>query len=117
MTLTGDMHIGARRVTGQQGRFRAVNPATGIVLEPAYALGGIDDVASACTLAEQAFDIYRATSARQRAAFLDTIASHIEALGDGLIARAMAETGLPRARLEASGGAPATNCVCLPRAC
>ncbi|MEN0039490.1 MAG: aldehyde dehydrogenase (NADP(+)) [Cellvibrio sp.] len=100
MKLTGNLLIGSRQVAGTSGTLYAINPATGEQLEPAYHLGSAADVEQACHLAEQAFDIYRATSPAVRANFLETIARNIEAIGDQLIERAMAETGLPRARLE-----------------
>lgn len=100
MKLTGNLLIGSRQVAGNRGTLYALNPATGEPLEPGYHLGGSDHVEQACALAEQAFEIYRATTPAVRAHFLETIATNIEAIGDQLIERAMAETGLPRARLE-----------------
>lgn len=104
MKLTGNLLIGSRQVAGNSGTLYAINPATGEQLEPAYCLGNAADVEQVCILAEQAFDIYRATSPAVRANFLETIARNIEAIGDVLIERAMAETGLPRARLEGERG-------------
>jgi alpha-ketoglutaric semialdehyde dehydrogenase len=100
MKLTGNLLIGAHQIAGNKGTLYAINPATGEQLEPAYHLGGADEVALACELAEQAFNRYREISPAERAIFLETIARNIEAIGDVLIERAMAETGLPRARLE-----------------
>jgi 2,5-dioxopentanoate dehydrogenase len=57
-------------------------------------------VEKACVLAWAAFDTYRESSREERARFLEAIAANILALGDALIERAMAESGLPRARLE-----------------
>ncbi|WP_323816411.1 aldehyde dehydrogenase (NADP(+)) [Cellvibrio sp. NN19] len=102
--LTGNLLIGASQVAGKKGTLYATNPATGEQIEPAYHLGDKEDVARACELAEQAFNAYRATSPAERASFLETIARNIEAIGDELIERAMAETGLPRARLEGERG-------------
>ncbi len=102
--LTGNLLIGAGQVAGKKGTLYATNPATGEQIEPAYHLGDADDVARACELAEQAFNSYRATSPAERASFLETIARNIEAIGDELIERAMAESGLPRARLEGERG-------------
>ncbi|TFH84673.1 aldehyde dehydrogenase family protein, partial [Billgrantia azerbaijanica] len=82
----------------------AVNPATGETLEPTYAGGSKAEVERACDLAEAAFATYRETSLEARATFLETVASEIEALGAALIERALAETGLPRARLEGERG-------------
>ena len=47
---------------------------------------------------------FAALAPKTRAAFLEAIAEQIAALGDALIERAMAETGLPRARLEGERG-------------
>jgi alpha-ketoglutaric semialdehyde dehydrogenase len=97
--LTGEMLIGAEQVRGTAGSFRAVNPATGQSVEPEFGQGDEVDVDRAATLAQQAFDPYRATSPAQRADFLDSIANNIEGLGDELIERAQIESGLPAARL------------------
>ncbi|MCH4564024.1 aldehyde dehydrogenase (NADP(+)) [Halomonas sp. EGI 63088] len=104
MTLQGKLLIGQRAVSGHSPPINAIDPATGEALEPAYPGGGQAEVELACELAWAAFDAYRETSLDERAAFLETIASEIEAIGDELIERAMAETGLPRARLEGERG-------------
>ncbi|MBO8735415.1 aldehyde dehydrogenase family protein, partial [Staphylococcus aureus] len=62
------------------------------------------EAARAAELAAAAFDVYRETAPETRAAFLEAIASQIEALGDALIERAMAESALPRPRLEGERG-------------
>jgi alpha-ketoglutaric semialdehyde dehydrogenase len=68
-------------------------------------LGGDQQhVDQAATLAWQAFDAYRAVSVEQRAAFLECIADEIMALDDVLVERAMAESGLPKARIEGERG-------------
>lgn len=104
MTLEGKQLIGGQRVTGTGAASQAIDPATGEPLEPAYAGGTAAEVNSACELAWAAFDVYRETSLQSRSAFLETIADEIEAIGDELIVRAMAESGLPRARLEGERG-------------
>lgn len=104
VALTGKMLLGARAVFGGEGVHQATDPATDALLDPAYGMGSKDDVDTACALAWAAFDAYRETSPEARAAFLEACADEIEALGDGLIARAMAESGLPRARLEGERG-------------
>ena len=58
------------------------------------------EVDRACSLAEAAFDAYRETGLELRARFLETIAQGIVGLGESLIDRACAETGLPKARIE-----------------
>ena len=104
MPLTGNLLIGQRAVPGSQAAIRAIDPATNHTLEPAYAGGTGEHVTQACALAWTAFDRYRETSLEQRAAFLDTIAEQIEALGDALIDRAVAESGLPKARIQGERG-------------
>lgn len=50
-------------------------------------------------LAAKAFPVYSGWSGKKRAAFLRRIAEEIEALGDALVKRAMAETSLPEGRI------------------
>lgn len=100
MLITGQMLIGSRDVTGSQSAIHGINPATNEALDPAFPGGTQEDVNAACKLAAQAFRVYRHTSPQERAVFLETIAQHIEALGDALIARAHQETGLPLIRLQ-----------------
>ncbi|MBM0237021.1 aldehyde dehydrogenase (NADP(+)) [Micromonospora sp. ATA32] len=97
--LTGAMLIGGAEVRGGNGEVRAVDPRTGQQLEPAYGLGGAAEVDRAAELAWAAFDSYRRTDLDTRAAFLETIATNIESLGDALIDRVQAETGIPAARV------------------
>ncbi|TDV33634.1 NADP-dependent aldehyde dehydrogenase [Paraburkholderia caballeronis] len=98
--LTGRMLIGASAIYGSGGVHHATDPATGARLEPAYGMGTQADVERACALAWDALDQYRETTLDVRSGFLHTCADEIESLGDALIERAMAETGLPRVRLQ-----------------
>lgn len=102
IALTGSSLIGASDVRGSAGEVRGVNPATGEALEPAYGLGDASDVDRAVSLAWQAFPVYRATSLEARAAFIRTVADNIDALGDTLVSRVVAETGIasPRVKME-----------------
>jgi alpha-ketoglutaric semialdehyde dehydrogenase len=104
MPIDGSMVIGAGMLRGAAGTVRAIDPATGAELAPAFGLAGSGDVDRACELADAAFDAYRATSPEQRAGFLEAIAQAILDLGPALIERAMQETGLPQARLEGERG-------------
>ncbi|CDM25319.1 Ketoglutarate semialdehyde dehydrogenase [Castellaniella defragrans 65Phen] len=104
MQITGTMLIGHDDVAGTEPAFRAVDPATGGTLEPAYGGGGQAHVDAAARLAHDAFASYRAGTPARRAAFLREIGARIMGLGDVLIERAMRETGLPRARLEGERG-------------
>lgn len=104
ITINGDLLIGASVHHGSAAAFRAIDPATGVSLEPAFGGASLDDADRACTLAQQAFDSYRETSPKARAAFLEQIAQNILDLGPVLIERAMQESGLPQARLEGERG-------------
>ncbi|WP_423358418.1 aldehyde dehydrogenase (NADP(+)) [Pseudomonas citronellolis] len=104
MNLTGSMLIGQQAVAGRREATRAIDPATNEPLQPPYAGGTGEQVEQACALAWAAFDRYRETSLEARAGFLETIAEEIEALGEQLIERAMAETGLPRQRIQGERG-------------
>ena len=84
--------------------FRGKNPATGAALEPPFGEASAENVAQATALAAEAFDIFRETAPEVRAAFLETIAANILALGDELVDRAVAESGLPRGRIEGERG-------------
>lgn len=54
--------------------------------------------------AAAAFALYKKTAADKKAIFLETIADNIEALGDGLLNQAAAETNLPLPRLAGERG-------------
>jgi alpha-ketoglutaric semialdehyde dehydrogenase len=100
MQLSGEMLIGARAVFGTAGTLRAVNPATGEEMLPAFGGSSASDVDAACALANAAFDAYRSGGLEQRAQFLESIAQGILDLGDLLVERVMSEAGLPRPRVE-----------------
>ncbi|MDG2522086.1 aldehyde dehydrogenase (NADP(+)) [Caulobacter segnis] len=104
MTIAGNLLIGATAVRGSNGEIRGVEAATGAAMEPAFGGATTADLEKAAALAEAAFDTYRETSLEDRAKFLEAIAQNILDLGDDLIVRAMAETGLPRGRLEGERG-------------
>lgn len=103
MAIDGAILIGQRDVQRELG-FTGLNPATGEALAQSFSESTAADVAEACALAEAAFAPFAALAPLQRAAFLDGIADAILAIGDTLIETAMAETALPRARLEGERG-------------
>lgn len=104
MRIEGVQLIGREAVRGTKAIIQAINPATGEHLEPGWPGGTRADVERACALAEKAFDDWRESRPETRARFLETVADEIEALGDALIERAMAESGLPAARLNGERG-------------
>lgn len=73
-------------------------------MEPGFHGAVQADLDQACALAAEAFRSYSATDLESRARFLETIADNIMAIGDELLDRCQAESGLPRARLEGERG-------------
>jgi NADP-dependent aldehyde dehydrogenase len=100
MTINGNLLIAGREKRGTNGDFHGLEAATGKPLPVSFGGGTSQDVEQAVSQAWEAFSVYRETDLESRATFLETIAEEVESIGDDLIARAMAETGLPRARLE-----------------
>jgi len=103
-TLTGHQFLGAHTSAENPDTFQGINPATGESLPGDFHEATEAEVANACDLAAEAFQVYRQTSGNERAAFLERIAEEIEALGDALIQRAHAETALPLPRLTGERG-------------
>jgi alpha-ketoglutaric semialdehyde dehydrogenase len=97
--LHGKSLIAGQLAAAGSAAFRARDPATGTTLEPAFYEATAAEAARAVDAAAEAFFDYRRRPAEERARFLETIAGEIEALGDPLIARTTAETGLPAARI------------------
>ncbi len=101
--INGAILIGAREAQSDS-RFDAIDPSTGKAVEPRFSSAGAAEVDQACALADEAAIPFADLSPDARATFLETIAEEIVAIGDELIARAMTESGLPRARLEGERG-------------
>ncbi|KTE15982.1 aldehyde dehydrogenase (NADP(+)) [Sphingopyxis sp. H115] len=101
--IAGSILIGAAEDSAAES-FAAVDPATGEAMAPKFAAADPGHVDRACVLADAAFASFSETAPGERAAFLEAIADGIAAIGDALIERAMAESGLPRARLEGERG-------------
>ncbi|AJC18369.1 aldehyde dehydrogenase (NADP(+)) [Pandoraea sputorum] len=104
MQITGEMLIGRADVRGSAGTLEAFDPSRGERLTPSFGAGTVQDVERACELARAAFDPFRALPLAKRAEFLETVAQAILDLGDALIERGHAETGLPVARLQGERG-------------
>lgn len=103
MSLTGQLFIGGERVSTRD-TVSAVTPFSGQALKPGFACATKAEIDRACALAAESFDAFRETTLAGRAAFLERIADEIVDVGDVLIDRACAETGLPRARVEGERG-------------
>ncbi|QFY60906.1 aldehyde dehydrogenase (NADP(+)) [Rhizobium grahamii] len=100
MTINGSLLIAGSQKRGTAGEFSGVEAISGKSLPISFGGASPDDVEAAAAQAWEAFASYRETDLETRARFLETIAEEIEAIGDELVVRAMAETGLARGRLE-----------------
>src|SRR3989441_9139866 len=99
MELHGRSIIGGEPSPNREGEpFRAYDPALGQPLEPPYYEANETDIEQAFELADGAFEVYRHKPTKEIAEFLESIADQIMALGDDLITRVSAETGLPPKR-------------------
>ncbi|WNI34505.1 aldehyde dehydrogenase (NADP(+)) [Streptomyces sp. ITFR-6] len=99
MSLTGSLYLGSIPVTGHGTPLDPVDATTGTTLTPAYRSATLEDVGRACALAAEAAPAFRAADPEVRAVLLERIADQVEALGPALIERAVAESGLPEARI------------------
>jgi NADP-dependent aldehyde dehydrogenase len=104
MELTGKQLIAGEPTASNDTTFSAQNPNDSTTLEPAFHEATGEEIDRAMRAAAAAFDAFRARSAEDRAALLDAIADEVEALGDALLERAHAETGLPMPRLTGERG-------------
>jgi 2,5-dioxopentanoate dehydrogenase len=102
--LHGHNLIAGRESAEGATTFRGTNPRDGSPLEPEFHEATGREVDAAFAAAASAFEEGRRRPAADRATFLERIATEIEARGDELVARAMAETGLPEARLVGERG-------------
>ncbi len=100
MRITGRQLIDGEELVSSDETFQAVNPADGRELEPLIHEGMARDVDHAAKAAERDFEAFRNAPAERRAVLLETVGEELLALGDELLDRAGAETGLPRPRLE-----------------
>jgi len=102
--VTGQMIIAGVPVSGTGEEIRGFDPTAGVLVEPPYRYGDATNVDTACAAAAAAFPGYRATTSEQRAKFLETIASNLEARSAAIIARAVTESGLPEGRITGEVG-------------
>lgn len=97
--ITGKNIIGF--ATSGEGKdvLRAYDPVSNTALPETFAVATTVEVNQAVDKATAAFQEYRLSSPEDRAVFLETIATEILALGDALLERAVAESGLPLGRI------------------
>ena len=100
MELHGKNLIGGKAVASTGTKtFTGVNPASGEKLPALFHEATAAEADEALSLAAKAFEEYRRQPGEKIAGFLDRIGEEIQKLGDELIQRASAETGLPEPRL------------------
>jgi 2,5-dioxopentanoate dehydrogenase len=104
MELTGRNIIGDTLSASGEETFYAQNPATLVPLPKAFHVATSAEIHTAVDLAKIAFQRYRQMSGIEKAIFLETIADEIIALGDVLIHRCVAESGLTEARITGERG-------------
>ncbi len=104
MAISGKLLIAGEWVNGESGTYQAVNPATNETIDPVLTKASSAQVEKAVAAADACAAEFRLMSLSKRAAFLRACADEIMALGDELVQRAMAETGLPQPRLEGERG-------------
>lgn len=97
--LSGQSILAGVSTAGNGREVHGYNPATNEALDPGYSLIDAEQLKLATEAASAAFDSFRSLDPQHHADFLDAIAANIEQSGEALVARAMAETGLPEARL------------------
>jgi alpha-ketoglutaric semialdehyde dehydrogenase len=100
VTIDGRQIIGFDQVAEGKETFHTVNPATGEKLSYQFFKATAHEADIACEKAAAAFQAYRKKSGVEKAAFLETIADEITALGDQLIDICCTETALSKARIE-----------------
>ena len=83
---------------------QSVNPATKEILAGVFPIATSTEINTAVSSAYEAWKIYKNVSGKDKAIFLKTIADEIESLGDTLVHRAMAESGLPEGRIKGERG-------------
>ena len=89
------------------------NPETSKPLPGNFSNASSEEVSLAVDKATEAFDIYRKVSGQQKSIFLNTIADEIENIGELLIDRCCAESGLPKARIWVKEEELLVNYECL----
>jgi 2,5-dioxopentanoate dehydrogenase len=102
--LTGQNFIGFEKSNSGKKKLYAFSTVLKNNLPGEFSVATDEQVDHAISKATAAFELFRQTSFKKRAEFLDTIADEIMQLGDALIERAHLETGLPEARITGERG-------------
>ncbi|MGI9173935.1 MAG: aldehyde dehydrogenase (NADP(+)) [Rhodothermales bacterium] len=104
MDLHGQNLVAARRSAKSETTYTATNPTTGETLKPSFHEATPDEINQAAEAATEAFHADQNKTPAERDALLEAIAEEIEALGDTLVERVVAETALPEGRVKGERG-------------
>lgn len=104
MDIHGNHLIAGHQVSSNGEAYQAINPSTGQAFGTSFREAESKHVDQAMKAAEASFDALRGASAEQRAVLLESIADEVLAIGDALLERTHAETGLPMGRLTGERG-------------
>jgi NADP-dependent aldehyde dehydrogenase len=104
LTLHGHHIIAGSRESRGRRTFTAVDPASRRPLSSVFRDATPEEVDAALSAAAAAFEQYRRLDGARIGAFLEAIATELEAVGEELVATANAETGLPVGRLQGERG-------------
>jgi len=102
--MNGKNIIAGTDVEVSERSLKAVNPATGLTLDGEFFKANESLVHAALTGATAAFKSYRSLNKDLKAAFLNAIADELANIGEALVNRASAESGLPLGRLQGELG-------------
>ena len=102
--ITGKNYIGNLLSAKGSITYKTFNPLLNLENDPIFFEASNEEIEEAVAIASNAFKIYRKTSGKQKALFLNTIADEILALDDLLIETYCSETGLPEGRAKGERG-------------
>lgn len=98
--ITGKNYLGEELSALGGITYKTTNPKTNSENEYTFVEATKEEVSTAVDKASKAFESYKKTTGKERAAFLRAIASEIEALGDLLINTYKVESALPEGRAK-----------------
>ncbi|MCB9881728.1 MAG: aldehyde dehydrogenase (NADP(+)) [Planctomycetes bacterium] len=104
MEFHGKQRLGSELTAESAVSFGALDPRTNEPLPGTFHEATLHEITRAMELAASATLELRAHSGGQKADLLDSIASHIEGLGELLLERASQESGLPIGRFQGERG-------------
>ncbi len=102
--IHGKNHIGFELSANGSESIQSVEAKTWTPLSGDFFGATQEELEKATSLAQTAFETYRNLSGNRKAEFLEAIAEEIEGLGNVLVERAMAESGLPEGRIMGERG-------------